>query len=262
LAARDRGGLVELEGGAAQELRDAMRAPHVRRVHVTPMGVRVPPAVEAGAREHARRLARSRLRVRADARLALYAGRLSPEKHVHALVTVARRLGWLRKAHLIVAGDGPLRVDLERACRRAGPDVARFVGHLDTRALGELIAACDVFVHPNPREPFGIGPLEALAAGVPLVAPRSGGILSFARDDNAWLTGATPEDLAAGVHAALASGAERERRGAAGRAMAARFAWPAAAARMLATYDAIHQARLTGRWIDPALSSTPVRTPA
>ena len=62
-----------------------------------------------------------------------------------------------------------------------------FCGHVDARALARLYASCDVFVHPNPREPFGIGPLEAMASGVPLVLPAAGGVLSYANADNAWL---------------------------------------------------------------------------
>ncbi len=66
-----------------------------------------------------------------------------------------------------------------------------FYGHVGAReTLARLYASCDVFVHPNPREPFGIGPLEAMASGVPLVAPAAGGLLSYANDTNAWLAGA------------------------------------------------------------------------
>ena len=50
------------------------------------------------------------------------------------------------------------------------PGRVHFLGHLpDRRQLASLYANADVFVHPNPREPFGIGPLEAMASGLPLV---------------------------------------------------------------------------------------------
>jgi glycosyltransferase involved in cell wall biosynthesis len=60
-------------------------------------------------------------------------------------------------------------------------------------------------VHPNPREPFGLGPLEALAAGCRVVAPASGGTGETLRGRGAVLV--RPDDpgaLAAGVRRALA----------------------------------------------------------
>ena len=53
------------------------------------------------------------------------------------------------------------------------------------KLLADYYANADVFVHPNPKEPFGIAPLEAMASGVPTVAPDAGGILSYATDENA-----------------------------------------------------------------------------
>jgi glycosyltransferase involved in cell wall biosynthesis len=69
--------------------------------------------------------------------------------------------------------------------------------------LADYYANADVFIHPNPREPFGIAPLEAMASGVPTVAPRSGGILSYAGNDNAWLVEANGEAFAAAIREAV-----------------------------------------------------------
>jgi glycosyltransferase involved in cell wall biosynthesis len=102
--------------------------------------------------------------------------------------------------------------------------------------LAEIYASCDVFVHPNPREPFGIAPLEAMASGLALVAPDEGGVTTYANSGNAWPTRAKAEDFAKSIEDA-AAGPEREARIEAALETAARYAWPAAAARYFELYD-------------------------
>jgi alpha-1,6-mannosyltransferase len=98
---------------------------------------------------------------------------------------------------LLIAGDGPERGRLETELERTAPRRAHFLGHVsDREQLADLFAAADVFLHPNPREPFGIAPLEAMASGLPLVAPREGGVLSFANQANAWLANPNGDDFA------------------------------------------------------------------
>jgi glycogen synthase len=65
--------------------------------------------------------------------------------------------------------------------------------------MAEQYAAADAFLHPNPREPYGIAPLEAMASGVPLVAPLSGGVLSFANQANAWLAEPSGQSFARAI---------------------------------------------------------------
>ena len=137
----------------------------------------------------------------------LYAGRLSPEKNVHILGDV---LLLLRRSpdndfKLIIAGDGPSKDKLEKKLKSIAPDSYRFVGHLTEKSdLANLYANVDVFIHPNPREPFGIGPLEAMSSGTPVVAPRSGGILSYCNDNNSWLVDGSPESFANSIFEILA----------------------------------------------------------
>ncbi len=97
-------------------------------------------------------------------------------KRVHDVLEVFKRL--LEKgvdAKLILVGDGPERNILERNCREWGLcDKIVFVGSL--KSTIEVLAISDLFVLPSETESFGLAALEALAAGVPVIASNSGGI--------------------------------------------------------------------------------------
>jgi alpha-1,6-mannosyltransferase len=223
----------------ARELREHMVAKHRREVHVVPMGVTVddlgPWRRSYDLRQELHRLTGSN----SGATLLLYAGRLSPEKNLSLLVDMMARLG--ADARLIVAGDGPLLAALRQVADTRVPGRVCFYGHVGARdTLARLYASCDVFVHPNPREPFGIGPLEAMASGAPLVAPAAGGLLSYANETNAWLAEPTGEAFADAVRAACRPGPERDARLARARETAAGYAWPNVTRAIFDLYDQLH----------------------
>lgn len=165
--------------------------------------------------------------------LVLYAGRLAREKNLPLLTEALRRLPGGFRA--VIAGSGPLREQVERDC--AGRAV--FIDHIrDRERLAALYASCDVFAHPNPREPFGIAPLEAMASGLGLVAPNAGGVLEYANESNAWLVPPEPSAFAAAIVEATAGGRREE-----ARSTAERFAWPLVAARFIELYRRIAAAR-------------------
>ena len=236
---------IAVSSYVADELHGAMRQPHARPVHVCPMGVDAPPSIMA-RRKAGVRAQLVHLTGAAGAPILLYAGRLAPEKQVLDLPEAVKAASSAScQPHLVIAGDGPLRSRLERTASAVIPGRIHFLGHISERLkLWEALCACDAFVHPNPGEPFGIGPLEAMSAGAPLVAPASGGVLTYATNDNAWLSGPGPEGLGAAIRACLENQPERRRRSANGRATAELYTWSAAADRLVATYRAVHQQRL------------------
>jgi glycosyltransferase involved in cell wall biosynthesis len=71
---------------------------------------------------------------------------------------------------LVVAGDGPERAKLEALAGRS----VRFVGHLRRDEVVSLFRRCHAYVVPG-VEDFGIAPVEAMAAGKPVIAFRAGG---------------------------------------------------------------------------------------
>ena len=174
-------------------------APHIGAtpVHLSPLGVDL--AVFRAARPDP--ALRARLAPDGQA-LLLYAGRLSSEKRVDLLVPALAALR--RPAVLAIAGSGAAEAGLRRGARRAGVEERLLLlGHEPSRRrLAALMATADCFVHPNPAEPFGLCPLEALAAGCRVVAPDAAGTAELLAGRGAVL-------VAPGDGAALAEGVER-----------------------------------------------------
>jgi glycosyltransferase involved in cell wall biosynthesis len=126
------------------------------------------------------------------------------------------------EASLTLAGRGPLRGELERLAAALGLDRrVRFAG--DAGEGRELLADCDLFVHPSRTEGLGTAVLDAMVAGRPVLASRAGGLPEAVVDGSTgWLVEpGRPERLAAALDriddAARQDPGLLARRGAAGR---------------------------------------------
>lgn len=144
-----------------------------QRVHFVPNGVPLAPPGDATQKAEARAAlaaASPLLQLAPAAPLAVYTGRLDQAKGLDTLLDawelVAPRLP---KARLWLAGEGPYRKALEEQIETRGL-LGRVVlaGVFDT--VDELLAAADLFVLPSREEGMSLALLEALAAGVPVVA--------------------------------------------------------------------------------------------
>jgi len=126
-----------------------------------------------------------------ESTLLLYVGRLSDEKQIEH---IGPALEQLPNTRLALVGDGPARAELERCF--AGLPVT-FMGYLRGERLSQAYASADIFVFPSRLETFGLVVIEAMAAGLPVVAARVGGVgdmvsegvngYSFASGDQAML---------------------------------------------------------------------------
>ncbi len=219
------------------------RVPFAERIYVCPRGVDTEQFSPERKSADVRQEMYERAGVQANAVLLLYAGRISPEKNIGLLVEMMKILADDKEMdyRLLVAGAGPQSDWLTTQTNKHFPGKIVQLGHLDKEILADYYANADVFVHPNPREPFGIAPLEAMASGVPTLAPNSGGILSYASNENAWLVEPTGENFAAAVHEIV--GNERLRLAKVEKALqtARENTREISTDRLLATYDEMYE---------------------
>lgn len=184
-----------------------------------------------------------------NATVLLYAGRLSPEKNVKLLPLVLRSLVSFfnldsdkREYRLLIAGSGPQGEWLEHNLERLTPGKFKLLGHLASKEeLADLYANSDIFLHPNPREPFGIGPLEAMASGLPVIVPDSGGVLSYANNENAWIEKPFAENYFAAVKDIFNQPEKRERKIKRALETARSFSWEHSTDNLFRLYDKMYE---------------------
>jgi alpha-1,6-mannosyltransferase len=113
---------------------------------------------------------RDNLKIRSDAILLTYVGRLAQEKNTHTMFEafdlVANGTG---KFHLLVVGEGLQRAELNTLMERHREKVTHLPYCGDSQALAAMYRATDLFVHPGIQETFGLVTLEAQACGTPVV---------------------------------------------------------------------------------------------
>jgi alpha-1,6-mannosyltransferase len=169
--------------------------------------------------------------------LLVHCGRLSIEKKPHRSIAA---LAGLREAGtdavLVVAGDGPLRGQLERTARHRSLPVT-FTGFVhDSKNLATLLACADVVIAPGPVETFGLAALEALACGTPVVVSADSALPEVIGAAGIAVSG---EGFASGVRTVLGWPADARR--AAARDRAEQFGWPAAVDAFLAVHGTVDQ---------------------
>jgi phosphatidylinositol alpha 1,6-mannosyltransferase len=159
-----------------------------------------------------------------------YIGRLAPEKELELLT----HLHGMPGVKLVLVGGGPSEAEL----RRLLPE-ATFLGVLHGDELGEAYASLDVFVHTGRHETFGQAVQEALAAGVPAIAPNQGGPIDVIDRGAGFLyTPGDGNDLASYVETLVTNEALRAQMGATARRSVENRSWYAVNEVLLGHYRA------------------------
>lgn len=170
-----------------------------------------------------------------EAPLLLYVGRLSAEKEIDRIKPVLEAIPGSR---LALVGDGPNRQALEK--HFAGTPT-NFVGYLAGQELASAFASADAFIFPSRTETLGLVLLEAMAAGCPVVAARSGGIPDIVEDGvNGFLFNPNDENGAiAATKFLLSQKEERETLRRNARREAERWSWSAATRQLQQYYKTV-----------------------
>ena len=170
---------------AAQQLRQEGVSPD--RIHVIPNGVEI-------VRYDVRRGVRPVTTI-------VTVANLRSEKAHEVLLHAARRLAPRHRGlRYLIVGDGPRRTELMTLATSLGLDPqVTFVGHRED--VPALLAQADLFVLPSRSEAFPNGAIEAMAAGLPVIASRVGGFLDLIEDGRTGVlvSPAEPAEFAAAI---------------------------------------------------------------
>ncbi|MDQ4052631.1 MAG: glycosyltransferase family 1 protein [Actinomycetota bacterium] len=176
-----------------------------------------------------------------DGRLLVgYVGRLAPEKELELLAHLADD----RRLALVLVGGGPE----EQRLRTLLPG-ARFLGVLHGDQLSRAYASLDVFVHTGRHETYCQSAQEALASGVPVVAPRAGGPIDVVDDGVAGFLYEPGDatDLSAYVGKLVSDPLLRRRMSLAARRSVAGRSWESVNSRLVAHYREVMGERVSSR---------------
>lgn len=148
---------------------------------------------------------------------------------------------------LVLAGEGPMEYvnSLKRTVAEQGhTDSVIFTGWLDGEEKEEALRNSSLLALPSYHENFGLCVIEALAYGVPvLISPHVNLAPEIESTVAGWIAEIDTASIEHALSAALGSRQERIKRGAAGRNLAASYAWPVVANRLTELYASVQAAQ-------------------
>jgi alpha-1,3-rhamnosyl/mannosyltransferase len=209
------------------------------RISVIPEGV-IPsePLAEA-------LLAETRSRLRLPDRFLLAVGTFDPRKRVDLLADVVRRVRAEHDLGLVIAGfQGSFAAAVERSVAGAGITAdTRILGHVEAADLAALYQLADCLLFTSAYEGFGLPPLEAMAAGLPVAAFDNSSLAEVVGAAGLLIDDGDAARMALSVSALLADQRQRNRLVSLGLERAGLFTWERTAAATLQVYSRILDGR-------------------
>ncbi len=155
---------------------DFLKRETVENFQIPPRAIEVVPNfVDPALYDRARTPCRKQALVQPGEKLIMHISNFRPVKRVRDVVRIFARTAREVPARLVFVGDGPERpAALQEAQALGVADRVRFLGKQDS--VAEILACADLLLLPSQSESFGLVALEAMAAGVPVVASAVGGV--------------------------------------------------------------------------------------
>lgn len=210
------------------------------KVHVTPLGVDLERYDDGALLEATRSL---RARHRLPQKFVLYLGTLEPRKNLQGLVQAFQLLPMTlqREYPLVLAGMNGwkqhyFRAELDKL-RRHG--LVHELGYVGAGELPALLRAATAFCFPSLYEGFGLPPLEAAAAGTPVIASDNSSLPEVLGSAAIYVDPRHPESIAAGLRRVLESESIQREQRLAGLRRAKEFTWKRCAERTLSVYESV-----------------------
>lgn len=238
-------------------VRDVMRDFGVRQpIRVIPNGIALEPFAQPPAP-----CSRQSLGVPGDAVLLVYTGRLASEKNLEQLLeqfALAREI--VPALHLLLIGDGPAAGELRKQAERlAVPGAVHFTGSVPYTEVGNFLAAADLYATASITEVHPLTVIEAMAAGLPVAAVSSPGIVDTVEHGRTGYLSSRPAGLSAALVALASDPVRRQEMAEAARAASARYDIKETAAETIALYEELRETRPDlrrqrehGRWVLPS----------
>jgi len=178
--------------------------------------------------------------------LLLYVGRLSKEKGLDLILRAFVRIVAERPSvRLLLLGEGPYKRALESKARRLGlSERIIFGGVIPHEEVPDYVSAADLFVFSSLADTQGLVLLEAMTAGVPVVAVEAPGPADVLSEGGGLLVPATEVDFSNAVLSLLADEVSRREMGKQAIRAAQRYSISATTARMLEVYEKTIEAGL------------------
>jgi glycosyltransferase involved in cell wall biosynthesis len=188
-------------------------------------------------------MAQVRERYQLNAPFVLYTGNIKPHKNLERLIEAFHTLrrGGLEHVQLLIIGDEISKyATLRRAVHRHKLHKhVRFFGFVPDKTLASLYRLASVFVFPSLYEGFGLPPLEAIAAGTPVITSNLSSLPEVVGDAAILIDPYEPDEIAAAMRRVLTDPAVREDLRARGLARVKQFSWDRSVQRVREIYGEV-----------------------